>query len=72
MFIGFLFTYIAPLAFVLLVTMMKEAVDDFRRYQRDKDLNNTMYEVIREQDFNMQPIRSADMKVGQIVKVKQN
>ena len=31
-----------------------------------------MYEVIREQDFNMKPIRSADMKVGQIVKVKQN
>ena len=32
--VGFLFTYIAPLGFVLSITMIKEAVDDFARYQR--------------------------------------
>ena len=42
--LGFLFTYISPLAFVLFVTLMKEAWDDFQRYTRDKELNNTIYE----------------------------
>ena len=70
--LGFLFTYIAPLSFVLLVTTLKEAVDDFNRYKRDKELNNTMYEVVRQQDSHMRPIKAADMKVGHIIKVKQN
>ena len=38
--VGFLFTYVAPLAFVLFVTMIKEFFDDFSRYRRDKELNN--------------------------------
>jgi phospholipid-translocating ATPase len=33
--IGFLFTYISPLAFVLGVTLLKEAWDDLKRQQRD-------------------------------------
>ena len=41
--VGFLFTYIAPLAFVLFVTMIKEGWDDFSRFRRDKELNNTEY-----------------------------
>ena len=42
--LGFLFTYIAPLAFVLIVTLMKEAWDDIQRYARDKELNNKKHE----------------------------
>lgn len=42
--IGFLFTYIAPLAFVLVVTLLKEAWDDLQRYWRDKELNNKKHE----------------------------
>jgi phospholipid-translocating ATPase len=42
--VGFLFTYISPLAFVLTVTLMKEAWDDFQRFQRDKEINNKRYE----------------------------
>ena len=45
--VGFLFTYIAPLAFVLLVTMIKEGVDDFNRYRRDKELNGTEYALLQ-------------------------
>ncbi len=41
---GFLFTYIAPLAFVLVVTLLKEAWDDLQRYSRDKELNNKKHE----------------------------
>ena len=37
--VGFLFTFLAPLVFVLLLTMAKEGHDDFLRYQRDKIVN---------------------------------
>ena len=47
--VGFLFTYVAPLAIVLLITIMKEAVDDFKRYQRDKEANSQKYKRITPQ-----------------------
>ncbi len=40
---GFLFTYIAPLGFVLCVTILKEAYDDFKRWRRDKEVNSQLY-----------------------------
>jgi len=45
--VGFLFTYVAPLAFVLVITMIKEGFDDFGRFQRDKDLNNEEYAILQ-------------------------
>ena len=33
--VGFLFTYVAPLIFVLTITVVKEGYDDFQRYKRD-------------------------------------
>lgn len=44
--VGYLFTYIAPLAFVLMITLVKEAVDDIKRWKQDKDLNNKKYEYL--------------------------
>ena len=44
--VGYLFTYIAPLAFVLTITLIKEAVDDIARYRKDKTLNNKKYELL--------------------------
>lgn len=44
--VGFLFTFLAPLCFVLLLTMAKEAYDDFQRYQRDKVMNTKLYKKI--------------------------
>ncbi|XP_074060176.1 putative phospholipid-transporting ATPase IIB isoform X4 [Macrotis lagotis] len=41
--IGYLYTYWAPLGFVLAVTMIREAVDEFRRFQRDKEMNSQLY-----------------------------
>jgi phospholipid-translocating ATPase len=43
---GFIATYIAPLAFVLFVTMGKEAYDDYKRYLRDKEANSAKYLVL--------------------------
>lgn len=41
-----MFTYVAPLIFVLVMTMLKEFYDDFMRYKRDKELNNFTYPVL--------------------------
>lgn len=39
-------TYVGPLVFVLALTMMKEAYDDYLRYMRDKEANSFMYGVL--------------------------
>jgi phospholipid-translocating ATPase len=44
--VGFLITYIAPLAFVLLVTMGKEAYDDYKRNLRDREANSARYLIL--------------------------
>ena len=72
--VGFMFTYIAPLAFVLIVTMGKEGWDDFNRYRRDKDLNNTEYAVLQRSSAghgSIVPIASKDIAVGMIIKINQ-
>jgi phospholipid-translocating ATPase len=43
---GYLATYIVPLAFVLLVTIGKEAYDDWQRFTRDKAANSTRYQIL--------------------------
>lgn len=45
--IGYLSTYIAPLAFVLAVTLGKEAMDDVARRKRDSEANKEAYTVLR-------------------------
>lgn len=44
--IGYLSSYIVPLAFVLTVTMSKEAWDDISRRRRDHEANTEIYEVV--------------------------
>jgi len=44
--IGFLVTYIAPLSFVLCVTIGKEAMDDYERHKRDVESNSSPYAVL--------------------------
>ncbi|KAI9827997.1 MAG: hypothetical protein M1819_006840 [Sarea resinae] len=45
--IGYLSTYIAPLAFVLTITLGKEAIDDIARRRRDSEANSEGYTVLR-------------------------
>ncbi|KAK6395832.1 putative aminophospholipid-translocase, partial [Oleoguttula sp. CCFEE 5521] len=45
--IGYLSTYVAPLAFVLAVTLGKEGWDDFMRWRRDGEANAEGYLVLR-------------------------
>ena len=71
--VGLIITYIAPLVFVLTITMFKEALDDIKRLYRDKELNSTPYEAITSKNpREFVPIQAKDIKVGQIIKVKHN
>ena len=67
---GLLITYVAPLAFVLFITMCKEAFDDVQRYRRDKELNTKKHEILTNTGYKT--ITSQNLRVGQIVKVHQN
>ena len=69
--VGYMFTYIAPLAFVLIITLVKEAVDDIQRFRKDKTLNNKKYENIQ-LDGTWSMKESATLAVGDIIKVSQN
>ena len=60
-------TYLAPLCFVLTVTMLKEAYDDFCRFRRDKDLNLTKFECATK--TGLKTIYAKDIKVGHIIQV---
>ena len=48
--IGVLWTYMAPLAFVLSVTLGKEAYDDVERRKRDAEANRELYTMLRVRD----------------------
>lgn len=44
--VGFLISFVGPLAFVLTVTMIKEAYDDLKRYEKDCEQNARKFEKI--------------------------
>lgn len=70
--IGFLSSYIVPLAFVLIVTMTKEASDDIARRRRDLEQNNELFEVLSRstglgQDVTLVALKN--LKVGDLVRL---
>lgn len=73
--IGYLSSYIVPLAFVLTVTMMKEAGDDISRRRRDVELNNELYEVLNRANGpnNLTPdvkmIAAKHLRVGDVIRI---
>jgi len=68
--VGFLFTYLAPLIFVLSITIAKEAYDDFQRYKRDKEANSQSYHRLA--PHGMEVIKSAEIRVGDFIKLEKN
>lgn len=56
--IGYLSTYIAPLAFVLLITLGKEALDDIARRRRDAEANSEPYTILKFAAAQGRPPRS--------------
>jgi phospholipid-translocating ATPase len=59
---------ILPLAFVTLVTAIKQAYEDFLRHKSDREINNSPTRILRNGKFEEKKWR--DIQVGDIVEVK--
>ncbi|WFD43664.1 P-type phospholipid transporter [Malassezia psittaci] len=78
--IGFLATYIAPLSFVLCVTIGKEAFDDYERHKRDVESNSTPYSVLKSNAANfesssgvsVETVPASKLRVGDLVLLHKN
>ncbi|KAG8504360.1 putative phospholipid-transporting ATPase IIB, partial [Galemys pyrenaicus] len=68
--IGYLYTYWAPLGFVLAVTITREAIDEFRRFQRDKEVNSQLYSKLTVR--GKVQVQSSDIQVGDLIIVEKN
>ncbi|OTF79082.1 phospholipid-transporting ATPase IIB-like protein, partial [Euroglyphus maynei] len=66
--VGPIFTYWAPLGFVLGVTLIREMIDDLLRYKRDKAVNSQFYMKLTCTN-GTQAIPSAKIRVGDIILV---
>ncbi|OON23972.1 phospholipid-translocating P-type ATPase, flippase, partial [Opisthorchis viverrini] len=68
--VGALYTYWGPLGFVLCVTLIREAIDDIRRFLRDREVNQTIYgKIMRHGQVR---VTSADIKVGDMISLEKN
>nr|XP_031528212.1 probable phospholipid-transporting ATPase IIB isoform X4 [Vicugna pacos] len=63
------FTFI-PGGFVLAVTITREAVDEFRRFQRDKEVNSQLYSKLTVR--GKVQVKSSDIQVGDLIIVEKN
>jgi phospholipid-translocating ATPase len=68
--VGFLFTYVAPLLFVLGITLAKEAFDDIKRWKRDLDANSQKYQKLT--PSGPKTIPSSSIKVGDMIIINPN
>ena len=65
--IGYLYTYWGPLGFVLSVTIIREAIDDIRRWQRDRQVNSEKYSKLTES--GRVEVSSSQLRVGDVIEV---
>ena len=77
--IGLIATYIAPLAFVLCVTIGKEAYDDYKRNLRDREANSQRYLVLEPSSYasaeggpHTRSVPSSQIAVGDLVVLEKN
>ncbi|KAJ2326813.1 putative aminophospholipid-translocase [Coemansia sp. RSA 2611] len=68
--IGYLFTYVGPLVFVLAVTMAKEWHDDHARRKRDSEANSQRYTRLTAD--GCESIASSKIRVGDFVLIEKN
>ena len=70
--VGFLISYLAPLLFVLTITIIKEMYEDFLRGQRDKALNEKQYKRLDCHSGLIRNVKAEDMRCGDIIQVNAN
>lgn len=61
---------IVPLVFILSVTAIKEAYEDFLRHQEDRKTNSAKYYHLT--DKNYEEYTSGEIEVGDIIKIQNN
>lgn len=64
--------YVHYQGFVLAVTICREAVDDFRRHQRDREVNSQKYKRLIGRDLPPELVPSSKLKVGDIIIVEKD
>ncbi|CAF4572507.1 unnamed protein product, partial [Rotaria magnacalcarata] len=69
--VGYLYTYWGPLAFVLFVTMLREAYDDIKRAYRDKELNSQMYTLLCA-NGRRKKVPSSQLQVSDVIVIQKN
>lgn len=69
--VGPVFTFFAPLSLVLTLSLLKEALDDYRRFKRDAQLNDRLFDVLHE-DGAFRPRTSASLRTGQVIRLHSN
>ena len=75
--VGFLFTYIAPLSFVVAVSMGKELYDDINRRIQDKKTNTSRINVLQLSPDKRSVVHdifknASELLVGDIIKLKKD
>ena len=74
--VGFLFSYLAPLLIVILMSLLKELIDEIKRYNQDKITNNEKFIKLEYDTFTKTlkkvNILSKDIKIGDILILHQN
>lgn len=72
--IGYMSSYIAPLAFVVSISLGKEALDDIGRRRRDAEANAEEFTVLSLDRSNPMEMtkKSRDLKVGDVLKFRKN
>ncbi|XP_010548246.1 PREDICTED: phospholipid-transporting ATPase 3 isoform X2 [Tarenaya hassleriana] len=63
-------TNVAPLSLVLLVSLIKEAFEDWKRFQNDMAINNSLVEVLQDQSWVCIPWRK--LQAGDVVRINQD
>lgn len=68
--IGYLYTYWGPLGFVLAVTLIREFIDDCRRYARDREVNSQKFQKLTANGVVCIP--SSDIRVSDLIIIEKN
>lgn len=63
-------TNVVPLSLVLLVSLIKEAFEDWKRFQNDMVINNSLIDVLQDDKWVAVPWKK--LQVGDIVRVKKD
>ncbi|CAF3435169.1 unnamed protein product [Rotaria socialis] len=69
--VNYFFTYMAPLAFVVCVSMLREGYEDIKRAYRDREINSQIYTLLTENGHREEKL-SSEIKVSDIIILRKN